>query len=44
MSNIEDLIKQSDVISLHMPLTASTKGLFGKKYFELMKPSAVLVK
>lgn len=44
VSNLDDLVKQSDVISLHMPLTEKTRGLFGAKYFDMMKPSAVLVK
>jgi glycerate dehydrogenase len=39
----EDVLKQSDVISLHCPLTPETKDLIGAKEFALMKPSAFLV-
>ena len=34
---------QTDVISIHCPLTPETKHLFGKKEFELMKDTAFLI-
>lgn len=37
------LLKESDVISLHVPLTADTKAMFGKEEFKKMKPSAILI-
>jgi D-3-phosphoglycerate dehydrogenase len=37
------LLKESDVISLHVPLTSQTKGLFGKEEFKQMKTSAILI-
>jgi len=37
------LISQSDAISIHVPLTNETSGLFGREAIDLMKPSAVLV-
>lgn len=39
----EDLLKESDIISLHVPLTDATKGLIGKEEFKLMKESAILI-
>ncbi len=39
----EYLLKNSDYISLHVPLNHSTKHMISKEEFELMKNSAVLV-
>ncbi|MCI1975574.1 MAG: D-2-hydroxyacid dehydrogenase [Limosilactobacillus sp.] len=39
----EDLLKRSDVISLHVDLNPTSKGLMTSKDFELMKPTAGLV-
>lgn len=39
----EALLSQSDVISLHIPLTDSTRGLFGAQRIAAMKPQAVLI-
>jgi D-3-phosphoglycerate dehydrogenase len=41
--SLEELFKESDFISLHARLTDSTKGLVGKKYLSLMKPTAILI-
>lgn len=38
-----ETIRQSDVISLHCPLTEETRDLFGQADFELMKRSALLI-
>lgn len=43
-ASLDELVKESDVVSLHMPLNEKTKHLFGEKYFDMMKPSAILVK
>ncbi len=40
---LEDLLKKSDIISLHLALTEQSKGLISKKEFELMKPTAFLI-
>ncbi|WP_461641281.1 NAD(P)-dependent oxidoreductase [Labilibaculum euxinus] len=37
------LLKESDVVSLHVPLTNATKGLIGKEEFKQMKPTAILI-
>ena len=39
----QDLVAQSDVISLHCPLTAETKSLFGLQAFKTMKKNALLI-
>lgn len=41
--SLEDLLKQSDVISLHCPLNASTRQLINRERLALMKPSAILL-
>jgi phosphoglycerate dehydrogenase-like enzyme len=41
--SLEDLLKTSDVVSLHIVLSDRTKGLLGKRELESMKPSAYLV-
>ena len=40
---LEDLLRTSDVVSLHVPLTPETKGLIGKAELALMRPQAILV-
>ncbi len=37
------LLSQSDLISLHVPLTEQTRHLIGAKEFALMKPTTILV-
>lgn len=39
----EELLKRSDVISIHLVLSDRTRGLFGAPELALMKPTAVLV-
>lgn len=41
--NIEEVLKNSDVLTFHTPLTAETKGMMGAREFALMKDGAVLV-
>ncbi|WVW82443.1 hypothetical protein I302_104453 [Kwoniella bestiolae CBS 10118] len=43
ISSLNDLLTQSDVVSLHCPLTKDTKGMISAPQFEIMKRSAVLV-
>ncbi|QVQ28425.1 hydroxyacid dehydrogenase [Achromobacter deleyi] len=40
---LDQLLAQSDVVSLHCPLDASTRGLFGARAFAAMKPDAVFI-
>src|SRR5438093_8877555 len=39
----EELLRTSDVLTLHVPFTDSTRSLLGSKEFALMKPTAILV-
>jgi D-3-phosphoglycerate dehydrogenase len=41
--SLEKLLKESDFISLHLPLTKDTKNLISYKEFEMMKDKAVIV-
>ena len=38
-----ELLRTSDVVSLHVPLDDSTRNLLGPREFALMKPSAILI-
>jgi len=40
---LEVLLKKSDVISIHVPLTKDTAGMIGPKEFNLMKPGLIMV-
>ncbi|KXA94969.1 hypothetical protein AKJ65_02890 [candidate division MSBL1 archaeon SCGC-AAA259E19] len=39
----EELLRKSDVISINAPLTEETRNMFGRRQFEKMKDSAILV-
>jgi phosphoglycerate dehydrogenase-like enzyme len=41
--SLPELLRESDVLSIHVPLTAATKGLIGCDAIAQMKPSAILV-
>ncbi len=41
--DFETILKESDVISLHVPLTPDTKNMIGAKQFKMMKPTAILI-
>lgn len=41
--SFDELLQQSDVLSVHSVLSAETKGIFNKDVFEKMKPSAVFI-
>ena len=42
-TDLETLLKSSDIVSLHTPLTPETRGLIGEKELSSMKPSAILI-
>jgi phosphoglycerate dehydrogenase-like enzyme len=41
--SLDELLRQSDIVTLHTPLLSQTRGLIGAPQFALMKPTAVLV-
>ncbi|HGE72355.1 TPA: D-glycerate dehydrogenase [Candidatus Poribacteria bacterium] len=41
--DMDTLLKESDFISIHVPLMPETRHLFGKRSFEMMKPTAYLI-
>jgi D-3-phosphoglycerate dehydrogenase len=40
---LDDLLRRSDVVSLHVRLSPETRGLIGERELGLMKPGALLV-
>jgi phosphoglycerate dehydrogenase-like enzyme len=40
---LEDLLRQTDTLSVHTPLTPETKGILGHAQLSLLKPGAVVV-
>jgi glyoxylate reductase len=40
---LDDLLKESDFVTLHCPLTKETHHLIGKGELDLMKPTAILI-
>jgi phosphoglycerate dehydrogenase-like enzyme len=40
---METLLKESDVVTIHVPLNANTRGMIGDKELAMMKPGALLV-
>ena len=42
-ASFDELLRDSDVISIHVPLTDETRGLFGRETIAKMKKNAILV-
>jgi phosphoglycerate dehydrogenase-like enzyme len=42
-STLEELLGSADVVSVHVPLTAASRGMFGADQFAAMRPGSVFV-
>ncbi|NLF00460.1 MAG: phosphoglycerate dehydrogenase [Anaerolineales bacterium] len=42
-SRLEDLLEQSDFVTVHVPLTAATRNLLGEQELALLKPGARVI-
>ncbi len=42
-ANVDEIAKQSDVVSVHVSLTPETKGMLGEKFFSSMKDGATFI-
>jgi D-3-phosphoglycerate dehydrogenase len=43
VSSLEELLKQSDFVTLHVTLTPETRGMIGVRELDMMKPTARLI-
>jgi D-3-phosphoglycerate dehydrogenase len=43
LTPLDELYRTSDAISLHLRLSARTRGFVGREQFALMKPGAILI-
>jgi len=42
-TDLKTLLRESDIVTIHAPLTEETRGLIGKEELEAMKPTAILI-
>ena len=43
LTPLETLLKESDIVTIHVPVTNETRGMFKADLFRLMKKSAILI-
>ena len=43
IDNLDDLLNSADVVSVHVPLTGETRGLFDRHRFTAMKPGSYFI-
>ncbi|MBM3958325.1 MAG: lactate dehydrogenase [SAR202 cluster bacterium] len=42
-ASLDELLRRSDIVTLHVPLNGSTRGMLSDREFGLMKPTAVVI-
>jgi D-3-phosphoglycerate dehydrogenase len=42
-TDVDTIYRDADIISLHVPLTARTRRMIGKRELDMMKPDAILI-
>ena len=40
---LDDLLRESDIVTVHLPLTHETRGIIGRHELSLLRPTAILV-
>lgn len=43
LCSLEEVLRESDIVSIHLPITPETRGMIGKEAFEIMKPTARVI-
>ncbi|SCA62654.1 D-3-phosphoglycerate dehydrogenase [Chlamydiales bacterium SCGC AG-110-M15] len=43
ISSLDELLRTSDIVTMHVPETEQTKNMIGKEQFDLMKPGACFI-
>ena len=41
--NLDELIRDSDIITVHVPLTEQTENMIGAEFYSSLKPNAILI-
>lgn len=42
-ASLDEICRESDILSLHVPLTDSTRGMIDRAHLAMMKPTAILI-
>jgi glyoxylate reductase len=41
--DVEEMLRQADVLSIHVPLRPETVGLVGERWIRMLKPGAIII-